>query len=398
MKLMAIYKDIIISGGGIAGLTAAVAFGEAGFEVLCVDPTAPVTDRSHQGADLRTTAYLQPAQAFLQQIGLWPLVADRSAPLQIMRIVEAAGEALVRKDFNAADISDAPFGWNLGNWDMREGLLTRLGALPNVDFQPGISTISSQTRSTEARVTLSSAERVCCKMLIAADGRDSPIRRAAKIRAKRTDFGQLALSFAVSHDIPHENISTEVHKAGGPFTLVPLPYFNGKPSSAVVWMDRNRAIKEMQCQSIEAFNAAITERSTGVLGQLEVITARTAWPIISQLSDHFFAERTAFIAEAAHVVPPIGAQGLNLSLGDIEALLDLAKAAPAQIGEADMLKRYHQARRPIAQSRVLGVGALNRASKAEGPIAAKARALGLDAIHRITPLRRQLMQLGLGIR
>ncbi|MDB9881277.1 FAD-binding protein, partial [Planktomarina temperata] len=150
---MAIYKDIIISGGGIAGLTAAVAFGEAGFEVLCVDPTAPVTDRSHQGADLRTTAYLQPAQAFLQQIGLWPLVADRSAPLQIMRIVDAAGEALVRKDFNAADISDAPFGWNLGNWDMREGLLTRLGALPNVDFQPGISTISSQTRSTEARVT-----------------------------------------------------------------------------------------------------------------------------------------------------------------------------------------------------------------------------------------------------
>ncbi|WP_347821177.1 FAD-dependent monooxygenase [uncultured Planktomarina sp.] len=392
------YKDIIISGGGIAGLSTAVAFGAAGFEVLCVDPTAPVTDRTNQGADLRTTAYLQPAQAFLQKIGLWPLLADRSAPLQIMRIVDAAGEVLVRKDFNAADISDTPFGWNLGNWDMRERLLTRLDTLPNVNFQPGVSTTSSQTRSTEARVNLSSGERVSCKMLIAADGRDSPIRRAAKIRTKRTDFGQLALSFAVSHDTPHENISTEVHKAGGPFTLVPLPDFNGKPSSAVVWMDRVNAIKEMQSLPTEAFNAAITKRSAGVLGQLEVITARSAWPIISQLSDQFFAERTAFIAEAAHVVPPIGAQGLNLSLGDIEALLDLATAAPAQIGEAEMLKSYNQARRPIAQSRVLGVGALNRASKAEGPIAARARALGLDAIHRITPLRRQLMQLGLGIR
>jgi 2-octaprenyl-6-methoxyphenol hydroxylase len=179
---------------------------------------------------------------------------------------------------------------------------------------------------------------------------------------------------------------------------VPLPDFNGKPSSAVVWMDRVNAIKQMQSLPTEAFDAAITERSAGVLGQLELITARSAWPIISQLSDQFFAERTAFIAEAAHVVPPIGAQGLNLSLGDIEVLLDLAKAAPEQIGEADMLKRYHQARRPIAQSRVLGVGALNRASKAEGPIAARARALGLDAIHRITPLRHQLMQLGLGIR
>ena len=395
---MIIYKDIIISGGGIAGLSTAVAFGAAGFEVLCVDPTAPVTDRTNQGADLRTTAYLQPAQAFLQKIGLWPLLADRSAPLQIMRIVDAAGEVLVRKDFNAADISDTPFGWNLGNWDMRERLLTRLDTLPNVNFQPGVSTTSSQTRSTEARVNLSSGERVSCKMLIAADGRDSPIRRAAKIRTKRTDFGQLALSFAVSHDTPHENISTEVHKAGGPFTLVPLPDFNGKPSSAVVWMDRVNAIKEMQSLPTEAFNAAITKRSAGVLGQLEVITARSAWPIISQLSDQFFAERTAFIAEAAHVVPPIGAQGLNLSLGDIEALLDLATAAPAQIGEAEMLKSYNQARRPIAQSRVLGVGALNRASKAEGPIAARARALGLDAIHRITPLRRQLMQLGLGIR
>jgi 2-octaprenyl-6-methoxyphenol hydroxylase len=154
----------------------------------------------------------------------------------------------------------------------------------------------------------------------------------------------------------------------------------------------------MQSLPTQAFNAAITERSAGVLGQLEVITGRSAWPIVSQLSDYFFAERTAFIAEAAHVVPPIGAQGLNLSLGDIEVLLDLATAAPAQIGEMQMLKRYHHARRPIAQSRVLGVGALNRASKAEGPIAARARAMGLDAIHRITPIRHQLMQLGLGVR
>ena len=156
---METHKDIIISGGGIAGLTAAVAFGTAGFKVLCVDPTAPVIDRSNQGADLRTTAYLQPAHAFLQQIGLWPLMAERSAPLQIMRIVDAAGKNLVRKDFNAADISDAPFGWNLGNWDMREGLLTRLDCLPNVTFQPGVSTLGSQTRSTEARVTLSTKER-----------------------------------------------------------------------------------------------------------------------------------------------------------------------------------------------------------------------------------------------
>ena len=392
------HKDIVISGGGIAGLVAAVAFGDAGFDVLCVDPKPPVTNRDTTGADLRTTAYLQPGQTFLQTIGIWPLVADRSAPLQIMRIVDAAGPDLVTKDFNATDISDAPFGWNVGNWDMRDGLLSRIAALPNVVFEPGLSTTSTNTRSTEARVTLSDGRLISCQLLIAADGRDSAIRKTARIAAKRSEFGQLALSFAVTHAMGHDNISTEVHKGGGPFTLVPLPDFEGQPSSAVVWMDKILDIQAMQALSIDEFNAEITERSAGVLGPLSLITARTAWPIISQLAGSFYSERTAFIAEAAHVVPPIGAQGLNLSLGDIETLLELVKASPGGIGELPVLKKYHQARRPIAQSRVIGVGALNRASMPEGPAAARARALGLDAIHRIAPLRRALMHLGLGTR
>ena len=244
------HKDIVISGGGIAGLVAAVAFGDAGFDVLCVDPTVPITNRDMVGADLRTTAYLQPGQAFLQAIGVWPLIEDRSAPLQVMRIVDAVGPDLVTKDFDAADISDAPFGWNVGNWDMREGLLSQITALPNVDFKPGLSTTATSSRSTEARVTLSNGRVISCKLLIAADGRDSAIRKAAGIIAKRSDFGQLALSFAVTHAMTHDDISTEVHKSGGPFTLVPLPDFEGKPSSAVVWMDMAIAIRAMQALSL----------------------------------------------------------------------------------------------------------------------------------------------------
>jgi 2-octaprenyl-6-methoxyphenol hydroxylase len=129
------HKDIVISGGGIAGLVAAAAFGDAGFDVLCVDPKHPVTNRDAAGADLRTTAYLQPGQTFLQAIGVWPLVTDCNAPLQVMRIVDAASPDLVSKDFDAKDISDAPFGWNVGNWDMRDGLLRRIASLPNVVFE-----------------------------------------------------------------------------------------------------------------------------------------------------------------------------------------------------------------------------------------------------------------------
>ena len=163
-------------------------------------------------------------------------------------------------------------------------------------------------------------------------------------------------------------------------------------------MDKILDIQAMQTLSVDKFNTEITVRSAGVLGPLSLITTRTSWQIISQLAARFYSERTAFIAEAAHVVPPIGAQGLNLSLGDIETLLELTKASPSSIGELPVLKKYHQARRPIAQSRMIGVGALNRASKAEGPAAVRARALGLDAIYRIAPLRRALMHLGLGTR
>ena len=388
-------KEIVISGGGLAGLIAAVAFGDSGYEVLCIDPTG---ENKFKQIDLRTTAYLQPSQLFLQKIGVWPLVEDGSTPLKIMRIADIAGEKLTVKDFNSSDISDVPFGWNVRNLDMRKGLLARIKALPNVVYETGLSTASTTSQSTMARVTLSNRRIIDCKLLIAADGRDSSIREQAGVAMKRTEFGQSALSFSVTHELPHNNISTEVHKVGGPFTLVPLPDFEGNPSSAVVWMDKTDDINNIKALSPAAFNAAITKRSGAVLGKLTAVTNCAKWPIISQLADHFFAERTAFIGETAHVVPPIGAQGLNLSIGDIETLLKLAKSSSDDIGSLTVLKKYHKIRRPIAQSRVIGVGLLNRASKAEGPIATRARALGLNAIHNIKPLRHALMQLGIGLR
>ena len=118
--------DILISGGGIAGLTAAAAFGTAGFDVICVDPTPPVTDGSAQGADMRSTALLQPARLLLEDAGLWDRLAPHAAPLQIMRIVDAGGDdpsPRVTREFDAADISDAPFGWNFPNWLLRREIL-----------------------------------------------------------------------------------------------------------------------------------------------------------------------------------------------------------------------------------------------------------------------------------
>lgn len=393
--------DILVSGGGIAGLTAAAAFGQAGFSVLCVDPTPPVVERNTQGADLRTTAFLQPARTLLEEAGLWARITDHAAPLQIMRIVDAGGtepKPRVIKDFNASDISELPFGWNLPNWLLRREFMAQLEDMPNVELRLGVSTTDLLTRASEARVRLSDGTNVTCQLVVAADGRNSTIREKADIGVKTTRYGQKALALAVTHPIPHENVSTEIHRSGGPFTLVPLPDYDGKPSSALVWMERAPRAQELFEMDEAAFNAEMTERSCSLFGPLTLASRRTIWPIISQIADSFISERVALIAETAHVVPPIGAQGLNTSLGDLRVLLDLAKAHPEQLGNATMLAEYQKKRRSEVALRVKGIDVLNRASMAQSPLLRNARAAGLQALYGLAPVRKMLMQMGLGAR
>lgn len=393
--------DILISGGGIAGLTAAAAFGAAGFDVTCVDPAPPITERDVDGSDLRTTAFLQPAQQLLDRCGLWARLADHAAPLQIMRIVDAGGdrpEPRVVRDFNAAEISDRPFGWNLPNWLLRREMVAHLATLPNVDFRPGTGTMSLFTREAEARVGLSDGSKIRARLVVAADGRNSPMREAAGIGVHTLRYGQKALAFAATHPIPHDNVSTEIHRSGGPFTLVPLPDYKGTPSSAIVWMERGPRALELFDMEPEVFEQAMTERSCGLFGPLKLASRRTIWPIISQRAERLSGQRLALIAEAAHVVPPIGAQGLNMSLRDLATLLDLAETRRDGLGDAAMLDAYHAARFRDVELRVLGIDLLNRASMVSARPLRDARAMGLNALYSLPAVRHTLMQMGLGVR
>ncbi len=390
------FADVVVSGGGVAGLAAAVAFGSSGFDVLCVDPSPMGTNQKDPNADLRTTAYLQPAKKFLEQIGIWQLVQGESAALNVMRITDASGNEPQSYDFCASDISDEPFGWNVGNWIMRQALLDRISNLPNVTFLSGVSTNRILRRTSSALVGFSDGSSVEARLLIAADGRNSFVREAAGIEVARTDFGQMAITFAVTHPLPHNNVSTEVHRTGGPFTLVPLPDHQGKPCSAVVWMESNANVETLMGLDVEEFNAAATERSANILGPLENVSRRMPWPIISQLANRFYAERTALIAEAAHVVPPIGAQGLNMSLMDVQTLMELALQNQNGLGSPDQLKAYQSKRFNDVKLRHAGVGILNKTSMISIPAVQRLRAAGLQNLHAISPLRKAAMRLGLG--
>ncbi|TDX31285.1 UbiH/UbiF family hydroxylase [Rhodovulum visakhapatnamense] len=396
-----ISTDILISGGGVAGLTAAALFGTEGYSVICVDPAPPVTEETAEGADLRSTAFLQPSLAVLKAAGLWDRLAPFATDLQVMRIVDAGGKIpspRITRDFNATDVSDLPFGWNLPNWLLRREMVRRLEDLPNVDFRPGTATTGVLTRDAEALVDLSDGTKVSARLLIGADGRNSPVREALGIGVRTMRYGQKALAFAVTHSEPHSNVSTEIHRSGGPFTLVPLPDRDGRPCSAIVWMERGPEALRLAALPEAEFNAEMTARSGAIYGPLRLETRRTVWPIISQVAHRMSGERTALIAEAAHVMPPIGAQGLNMSLADLRVLLDLCRAAPNRIGEDPMLDLYHRRRHPEVLARVTGIDLLNRASMQSAQPLRDLRAAGVASLYALKPVRRTLMRLGMGAR
>jgi len=389
--------DIFIAGGGIAGLLAALAFADDGHTVTCVDPKPIVDDQDDPLADLRTTAYLQPAQRLMGDLGLWTQIAPWATDLQVMRLVDAGGpDGTVREtaDFNASEISDLPFGWIIPNWRMRKTLAQAIADQDRITFVTGAEVTHLLTRNTEVRVTLSNGARYQSKLLIGADGRDSFVRNAVGIEAKTTRYGQKAVVFMVTHPERHQNISTEIHRSGGPFTLVPLPDLNGTPASAVVWMDFAEACARRMAVDDNTFNAEATERSAGVLGPLTLVSPRQSWPIISREAQALTAERTALIAEAAHVIPPIGAQGLNMSINDIIALREASHIHA--VGSQPMLQNFERRRKPDIALRVRGIDLLNRAAMTTDPNFKALRLKGLQTLHGIAPIRRLAMETGLG--
>ena len=385
--------DILIAGAGPAGLAAACVLGAAGHSVTLVDPAAPVTGEDAPGADLRTTALLQPARVLLETAGTWEGLARHAMPLDVMRIVDAAATPPVIRDFVASDIGLDSFGWNVPNWLLRRELLARVTDMPQVTTRFGHPVAGLLLREAGAYVRLSDGTAITAALVIACDGADSPLRRMAGIGARRIDHDQVALVLAVEHDMPHGNVSTEVHRQGGPFTLVPLPDRDGRHRSAVVWMDEAEAQARRRALPPAALAAEVQDRSAGVLGPLHPVGQVAGWPIRSVLADRLTARRFALAGEAAHAMPPIGAQGLNTSLSDIAQLRDLC--AEGDPGDGDRLATYQRRRWPVLATRMAGIGALNAASRTGLAPLQVLRAHGLAVIHDVAPLRRAMMRLGL---
>ena len=392
--------DVFIAGAGLAGSIAALSYSKAGRNVIVADP---FIYSDNPQVDYRTTAYLQPAKLFLESLGIWEAIEDSAMPLEVMKIIDSSsvknGDIIKsQKEFKSAEISDLPFGWNVKNSLMRTALKQLIDQQSNCKLITASSAIDLVCRDSMAYVKLSSGKTVKAKLVIAADGRNSILRQKAGISVRTQRFGQKALAFAVTHATPHKNISTEIHNSGGPFTLVPLPDNNGKPSSAIVWMENGEKAKRLMEMETNSFEREMTVRSCNILGPLKLASKRSLWPIISQIADRLYSQRLALIGETAHVVPPIGAQGLNMSIKDIKFLNNLDQKYPDQLGSMDILNEYQKNRIFDIRQRVAGVSALNRISISSNKLVQNVRAFGLENFFQVPAIKHATMKLGMGNR
>ncbi|MFQ5624929.1 MAG: FAD-dependent monooxygenase, partial [Paracoccaceae bacterium] len=256
-------------------------------------------------------------------------------------------------------------------------------------------------RLRNAIVSLTDGRQIEAALVVGADGRNSAVRQHLAIAVRTWRYGQKALVFNVWHGRPHDGVSTEIHRSGGPFTLVPLPDHEGKHRSAVVWMETGAHADELFRMPQDAFEERLNRRSCGILGGLKLASPRRIWPIIAQEAERLAGPRAVLIAEASHVIPPIGAQGLNMSLRDIACLRDLlvqAREAGTDFGAPDVLNSYARNRRTDIAVRIRGVDMLNRMAMAETPALRDLRRAGLHFLHETGPLRRAAMVAGLGAR
>jgi 2-octaprenyl-6-methoxyphenol hydroxylase len=383
------FFDVGIIGAGPAGLAAALALGRLGLRVLAVGaaPGKP---------DTRTAALFGGSVTLLENLGIGDACRTAGTEIHGIRIIDDMGGLLRAPEvtFTAAEAGVDRFGYNVPNVALVEALRARAAADPAVTLlDASAAHLVPGTDSVELQ--LADGRLLTARLVVGADGRHSLCRQAAGITARTWTYAQSAVTCTFAHQRPHHGISTEFHRPAGPLTVVPSPGL----SSSLVWVERPEAAARLVELDEHAFRGALEERLHGLLGPVGDLGPRGVFPLSGLSAATAGRRRIALVGEAAHVIPPIGAQGLNLGLRDVACLADCvadAQAAGADIGGDGVLEAYGRMRRTDIASRIWGIDLLNRSLLATAAPVQTLRGFGLHLLKAFAPARRLAVREGLG--
>jgi 2-octaprenyl-6-methoxyphenol hydroxylase len=382
--------DIGVAGAGPAGLAAALCLSRLGLRVALVGPRARL-------ADTRTAALFTGSVQLLRNLGTWEGCGRAAEPLVAIRILDDMGALLRAPEvlFTATEVGLDAFGYNVPNGALVDALHQQVAAAADRITLIETSAVTELVVATDkVALRLADGETLNVRLVVGADGRNSVCRTAAGIGAQTWRYEQSALTCTFSHQRPHHDISTEFHRPAGPLTVVPLP---GRVSS-LVWVERPAVARRLADMDEATFRSTLETRLQGLLGPLGEMGPRGLFPLSGLTADDAGRNRVALVGEAAHVIPPIGAQGLNLGFRDAAILADCVSDTlqmRSDIGAPATLAAYARARRLDIATRAWSIDLLNR-SLISGLLPVQLlRGAGLFALKTINPLRRLAIREGL---
>ncbi len=382
--MMAKQFDVVTVGGGLAGFCAALAAADAGYRTAIVAPAGGTVDG-------RTTALMNPSIELLERLGVWQTVRDVAAPLRSMRIIDGTKRLLRAPTvtFHASELDMDAFGYNIPNAPLLDALREALGRFDGIDhFDQPVERVDPRADGIELQ--LADGTRLAAKLVAAADGRNSIMRKAIGIGVRDWRYPQTAIVLNFSHEFGHADTSNEFHTEGGPFTQVPLP---GSRSS-LVWAMKPADAAVTATMPADVLAATVERRMESMLGKVQIDSPVQQYPFSGMIAHSFARDRIVLIGEAGHVFPPIGAQGLNLGLRDVVDFVEVLRSSGGVDQAQSIAEHYNRLRRSDVASRTFGVDLLNRSLLSGFLPVQFLRSAGLSALSHIGPLRQLAMREG----
>jgi 2-octaprenyl-6-methoxyphenol hydroxylase len=401
--------DVCIIGAGPVGGTLACRLGAAGIHTAIVDRAAlpAMEDPDYDG---RAYAVASGPRRVLEQAGLWDRLPYRPGPILDIRVTDGhvgrpASKLFLHFDSREVATDADPgapggaFGWMVEARSLRRAINARLHELDAVAvFAPAAATVERQEKTAIVRV--GGGVTVTCRLVVAAEGRASPLRAQAGIPVTRIPYHQSGIVFAIAHEHPHHGAALEHFLPGGPFAQLPLaPSEAADNISAIVWTERDAVAGRVMALDDAAFLREVTRRLGDHLGAIRLLGRRWSYPLSAMIAHRYTSRRLALAGDAAHGVHPIAGQGLNLGFRDVSVLGDLIVAALERQddpGAPSLLEAYQAARRPDNMMMLAATDVLDRLFSNDILPIRIARDLGIAAVHRIPPLKRLFMQQAMG--